>query len=40
MGHEPQRAEIVLYQSGGANVPVEVSYLNGTFWMPQKQMVR
>lgn len=38
MGHEPQRAEIVLYQSGGANVPVEVSYLNGTFWMPQKQM--
>lgn len=38
MGHEPQRAEIVLYQSGGANVPVEVNYLNGTFWMPQKQM--
>lgn len=38
MGHEPQRAEIVLYQSDGANVPVEVSYLDGTFWMPQKQI--
>lgn len=33
---DPVKAEIVLYQSEGANVPVEVSYMQGTFWMPQK----
>ncbi len=38
MGKEPSKAEIILYQSGGANVPVEVSYMQGTYWMPQKQI--
>ena len=35
---DPVKAEIVLYQSEGANVPVEVSYMQGTFWMPQKRI--
>lgn len=30
------KAEIVLYQSEGANVPVEVRYLNETFWLTQR----
>lgn len=34
----PIQAEIILYQSEGANVPVEVSYIQGTFWMPQKRI--
>ena len=38
MGKEPSKAEIILYQSGGTNVPVEVSYMQGTFWMPQKRI--
>ncbi len=38
MENEPVKAQIVLYQSEGANVPVEVSYLQGTYWMPQKQI--
>lgn len=32
------KAEIVLYQSEGANVPVEVRYLNETFWLTQREM--
>lgn len=35
---EPIKAEIVLYQSDDANVPVEVSYLNETFWLTQAAM--
>lgn len=31
-------AQIVLYQSEGTNVPVEVSYMQGTFWMPQRRI--
>ena len=34
----PIQAEIILYQSEGANVPVEVSYMQGTFWMPQRRI--
>ncbi|WP_300766377.1 RhuM family protein [uncultured Bifidobacterium sp.] len=30
------KAEIVLYQDEGSNVPVQVTYWNETFWMPQK----
>lgn len=30
--------EIVLYQSEGSNVPVEVRYFNDTLWMPQKEI--
>ena len=35
---EHNEAEIILYQSQGANVPVRVSYMNETFWMPQKEI--
>lgn len=38
MSEETNTAQIVLYQSGGVNVPVEVSYMQGTFWMPQKRI--
>lgn len=38
MSEETNTAQIVLYQSEGANVPVEVSYMQGTFWMPQKRI--
>lgn len=31
-------AEIVLYESEGTVVPVEVRYLNETFWLTQKEM--
>lgn len=35
---DPVKAEIVLYQSEGANVPVQVRYIAETLWMPQKEM--
>lgn len=35
---EPIKAEIILYQFDNANVPVEVRYLNETFWLTQKEM--
>lgn len=35
---EPIMAEVVLYRSGDANVPVEVRYMNETFWLTQKEM--
>lgn len=38
MSEETNTAQIVLYQSDGANVPVEVSYMQGTFWMPQRRI--
>lgn len=31
-------AEIVLYETEGLNVPVEVRYLNETFWLTQKEI--
>lgn len=37
MGDE-QKAEIILYQSDGANVPVQVRYMDETLWMPQKEI--
>lgn len=36
--NEPIKAEIVLYQSGETNVPVEVRYMNETFWLTQKEI--
>ena len=36
--NEPIKAEIILYQSGETNVPVEVRYMNETFWLTQKEM--
>ena len=38
MSEETTTAQLVLYQSEGANVPVEVSYIQGTFWMPQRRI--
>lgn len=35
---EPVKAEIILYQSEGANVPVYVRYMNETLWMPQGEI--
>lgn len=35
---EPIKAEIILYQSEGANVPVEVQFAMETFWLTQKAM--
>ena len=35
---EPVKAEIILYQSEGANVPVQVGYMNETLWMPQREI--
>jgi len=35
---EPIKAEIILYQSEGANVPVEVHYMDETLWLTQAQM--
>lgn len=37
MGDE-QKAEIILYQSDGTNVPVQVRYMDETLWMPQKEI--
>lgn len=33
---EPAKAEIVLYQADGANVPVQVWYKDDDLWLPQK----
>lgn len=38
MSEETNTAQIVLYQSEGMNVSIEVSYMQGTFWMPQKRI--
>ena len=38
MADEPMKAEIILYQSEGANVPVEVQFAMETFWLTQKAM--
>lgn len=35
---DPIQAEIVLYQSEGTNVPVQVRYMDETLWMPQKEI--
>lgn len=35
---EPVKAEIILYQSEGTNVPVQVRYMNETLWMPQREI--
>ena len=35
---EPVKAEIILYQSEGANVPVQMRYMNETLWMPQREI--
>lgn len=35
---EPVKAEIILYQSEGENVPVQVRYMNETLWMPQREI--
>lgn len=32
------KAEIILYQNDGVSVPVEVRYMNETFWMTQKEI--
>lgn len=37
---EPEKAEIILYQDGDINVPVEVFYLRDTLWAPQKTMAK
>lgn len=36
--NEPIKAEIILYQSGETNVPVEVRYMNETFWLTQEEI--
>lgn len=38
MQEDSIRAEIILYQSDGANVPVEIRYQDETMWMPQAQI--
>lgn len=35
---DPIQAEIILYQSEGTNVPVQVRYMDETLWMPQKEI--
>ena len=35
---EPIENEIILYQSDGANVPVQVRYMDDTLWMPQREI--
>lgn len=35
---EPVKAEIILYQSQGANVPVQVRYMDETLWLPQREI--
>lgn len=35
---EPIKAEIILYQDENSNVPVEVRYLNDTFWLTQEEI--
>lgn len=36
--NEPIKAEIILYESEGLSVPVEVRYMDETFWLSQKEM--
>ena len=38
MADEPMKAEIILYQSEGANVPVPVRFQADTFWLTQQQI--
>ena len=38
MPEKPIKAEIILYQSDGANVPVPVLFQVETFWLTQQQM--
>ena len=38
MPDEPISGEIILYQSEGANVPVQVRYMDETLWMPQREI--
>lgn len=35
---EPMKAEIILYQSEGVNVPVPVRFQSDTFWLTQQQI--
>lgn len=35
---EPIKAEIILYQDENSNVPIEVRYLNDTFWLTQEEI--
>ena len=35
---EPLENEIILYQSEGANVPVQVRYMDDTLWMSQREI--
>ena len=35
---DPIQAEIILYQSEGANVPVQVYYKDETLWVSQAAM--
>lgn len=35
---EPIKAEVILYQDQDRNVPVEVRYMNETFWLTQKEI--
>lgn len=35
---EPIKAEIIFYQDENSNVPVEVRYLNDTFWLTQEEI--
>lgn len=35
---EPIEANIILYQAEGADVPVQVRYMDETFWMTQREM--
>lgn len=37
-GDELSKAEVILYQSEGANVVVSVRYMNETMWLTQKEM--
>lgn len=38
MEQTPTESSIILYQEDGRNVPVEVTYKDETFWLPQKTM--
>lgn len=37
---EPVEANIILYQAEGADVPVQVRYMEETFWMTQREMAQ
>ena len=34
------RGQVILYRANGVNVPVEVTYWQRTFWMPQKNIAQ